>query len=122
MSNLAHSRLYYQQRSLYADPHPGNLLFGEDGQLGMIDFGCIRTFNDEEWSYLREADRVMDHGREGAIEHMRRGMELTDKDMANTELVDSIADWCDWVWYPNVTNEEYDFGNADSLREGIDAF
>ena len=119
---LAHSRLYYQQRSLYADPHPGNLLFGEDGQLGMIDFGCIRTFNDEEWSYLREADRVMDHGREGAIEHMRRGMELTDKDMANTELVDSIADWCDWVWYPNVTNEEYDFGNADSLREGIDAF
>lgn len=30
---------------LYADLHPGNLLFGPGAQLGVLDFGCIRALS-----------------------------------------------------------------------------
>jgi predicted unusual protein kinase regulating ubiquinone biosynthesis (AarF/ABC1/UbiB family) len=45
---LASARLFYAGRLLYADPHPGNYLFRADGRLGLIDFGCVRPYDDEE--------------------------------------------------------------------------
>jgi predicted unusual protein kinase regulating ubiquinone biosynthesis (AarF/ABC1/UbiB family) len=35
----------FELGSLHADPHPGNYLFMEKEQLGMLDFGCVKTFN-----------------------------------------------------------------------------
>lgn len=32
----------HQLRQVHADPHPGNFLVGEDGNLIAIDFGCIK--------------------------------------------------------------------------------
>ncbi len=40
--------LYYGHRMIHADPHPGNFLFQPDGRVGLLDFGCVRTF-DAEW-------------------------------------------------------------------------
>ena len=34
-------------RAIHADPHPGNFLFHEDGQVGVIDFGCIKHIPEE---------------------------------------------------------------------------
>ncbi len=33
-------------KKVHADPHPGNFLIGEDGQLIAIDFGCIKSIPD----------------------------------------------------------------------------
>ncbi|NGP77297.1 AarF/ABC1/UbiB kinase family protein [Balneolaceae bacterium YR4-1] len=33
-----------QRNFIHADTHPGNFLFMEDGQLGVIDFGCVKKF------------------------------------------------------------------------------
>ncbi len=32
----------HQLKAIHADPHPGNFLFQEDNQVGIIDFGCIK--------------------------------------------------------------------------------
>lgn len=47
--DLAAQRLYdtfveslHVHGRLHADPNPGNLLFGDDGTVGLIDFGCTR--------------------------------------------------------------------------------
>jgi predicted unusual protein kinase regulating ubiquinone biosynthesis (AarF/ABC1/UbiB family) len=40
--------LFYGHRMIHADPHPGNFLFQPDGRVGLLDFGCVRTF-DIEW-------------------------------------------------------------------------
>lgn len=54
------ARLYYtmafDHRTLHADPHPGNYLFQEDGRVGLLDFGCVKRF-DEFWTarYCRVA-------------------------------------------------------------------
>ncbi|WP_020591384.1 ABC1 kinase family protein [Kiloniella laminariae] len=33
---------FFDLQHLHADPHPGNFLFMPDGELGVLDFGCIR--------------------------------------------------------------------------------
>lgn len=40
--------MYYRNRVIHADPHPGNYLFQPDGRVGILDFGCVRRF-DLEW-------------------------------------------------------------------------
>jgi hypothetical protein len=67
MKNLTGNRLYelfvFQMqtlRAVHADPHPGNYLVGENGRIGLVDFGCVkrispdipeltRCFMDREW-------------------------------------------------------------------------
>ena len=67
--------LYYVQihflNALHADHHPGNYLFGPDGQIGLVDFGCVKRLSfdvvelsrcciERAWSQGRdEAERVM---------------------------------------------------------------
>ena len=34
-------------RAIHADPHPGNFLFNENGEIGVIDFGCIKHIPEE---------------------------------------------------------------------------
>ncbi len=39
---------------VHADTHPGNFLFTHDGELGVIDFGCVKLFPDEFFTnYLK---------------------------------------------------------------------
>jgi predicted unusual protein kinase regulating ubiquinone biosynthesis (AarF/ABC1/UbiB family) len=36
----------FVHRMLHADPHPGNVLFQEDGTVGLVDFGCVKRFDE----------------------------------------------------------------------------
>jgi len=39
---------------VHADPHPGNFLFRNDGNLGIIDFGCVKVVPDDFYeNYFR---------------------------------------------------------------------
>src|SRR6185437_11874278 len=42
-------RMLFAGRVLYADFHPGNFLFMEDGRLGVIDFGSMIELDDTLW-------------------------------------------------------------------------
>ncbi len=37
-------RMQYVLRCIHGDPHPGNYLFQPDGRIGILDFGCVRTY------------------------------------------------------------------------------
>jgi len=52
----------FVHRTLHADPHPGNYLFQDDGRVGLLDFGCVKRF-DEFFlgSYARTALHAL-HG------------------------------------------------------------
>lgn len=44
----------HELKQVHADPHPGNFLFREDGTLGIIDFGCVKTFPEDFYqSYFK---------------------------------------------------------------------
>jgi predicted unusual protein kinase regulating ubiquinone biosynthesis (AarF/ABC1/UbiB family) len=41
-----------------ADPHPGNYLFGEDGTIAFLDFGCVQPIPDERLTEARIMHRA----------------------------------------------------------------
>ncbi len=47
LANLLFEQIF-RHRTLHADPHPGNYLFEPDGSVGLLDFGCVKRF-DEFW-------------------------------------------------------------------------
>jgi len=44
----------FKYKKMHADPHPGNFLFAEDGTLGIIDFGCVKKFDNSFLTNIRE--------------------------------------------------------------------
>ncbi len=54
---IAWMRMYFAFMP-YADPHPGNYLFLNDGRLGLLDFGCVQRYGPEEREIMRLADRM----------------------------------------------------------------
>jgi predicted unusual protein kinase regulating ubiquinone biosynthesis (AarF/ABC1/UbiB family) len=40
-------RSFYELKILHADPNPGNYLFGDDGNLALLDFGCVKRFSED---------------------------------------------------------------------------
>ncbi|MEL6538338.1 MAG: AarF/ABC1/UbiB kinase family protein, partial [Bacteroidota bacterium] len=40
----------HELKQVHADPHPGNFIISDDGQLGVIDFGCVKEITDEFYS------------------------------------------------------------------------
>jgi predicted unusual protein kinase regulating ubiquinone biosynthesis (AarF/ABC1/UbiB family) len=42
-----------------ADPHPGNYLFAEDGQVWFLDFGCTRTLSAKRVELVRACHRAV---------------------------------------------------------------
>jgi hypothetical protein len=36
-----------QRNFIHADTHPGNFFFRDDGKLGVVDFGCVKKFEEE---------------------------------------------------------------------------
>lgn len=69
-------QIYYEQafrhRMLHADPHPGNYLFQDDGTVGLLDFGCVKRF-DEFFlgTYAQAALCGVAGDREGALQAVR---------------------------------------------------
>ena len=39
-----HLHITQNNQTFHADVHPGNFLFQPDGKVGVIDFGCVKTF------------------------------------------------------------------------------
>ncbi|MCO4770946.1 MAG: AarF/ABC1/UbiB kinase family protein, partial [Deltaproteobacteria bacterium] len=100
----------FQFRQLHADPHPGNYLFAPDGRVGMLDFGCVKRF-DEHWiaSYARTALAAFDGDREGTLRGARdAGVWQGD----NPQAEDLLWEFCDTLAYP-FRQESYRIGGSD---------
>ncbi len=71
------ANLYYEMafthRALHADPHPGNYLFEPDGTVSLLDFGCVKRF-DEFWigNYARAALAGLSGDKAAFLENVRR--------------------------------------------------
>ena len=62
----------YVHRTLHSDPHPGNYLFEEDGRVGVLDFGCVKRF-DEFWiaHYAKAAMAAIDGDKAACLQGCR---------------------------------------------------
>jgi aarF domain-containing kinase len=117
---LAHARLNYAGRLLYADLHPGNVLFAPDGRLGLVDFGCVRPYSDEEWSLCRRWELSIDDGREGWLRVLRQTAGLADGEEFPPGHLEVLERWSEWQRRPYSRGGPFDFGDEGYLREGLE--
>jgi hypothetical protein len=112
----------YTGRMYYADFHPGNFIFLDDGRLGVIDFGYVTQLTDDIWELFRKMDRALTSGRQDdRVDAIKEWMWATDEPSSNerVRLADSFADWC---WRPRYCGGEFDFADEAVFRRGVDLF
>ncbi|MGK0291200.1 MAG: putative unusual protein kinase regulating ubiquinone biosynthesis (AarF/ABC1/UbiB family) [bacterium] len=47
---------------MHADPNPGNYLFLNDGRIGILDFGCIKEFDEQFIERFRQLSQTLYSG------------------------------------------------------------
>jgi len=113
-------RMQYAGRLFYADIHPGNFLFLDDGRLGLIDFGFMLELDDSMWDQFRKIDRPMTTGRRDDRIAAMKEHNLISDDPADEEQLQLIEQLCDWFWKCRYGRGEFDFGDEADFRRGVD--
>ena len=115
-------RLLFSGRLDYIDWHPGNFLFQADGQLGLIDFGCVRELTDAEWEWTRRADRLMQtHDRVELTAFVRDWCQIDD-DPRHDEWLRMATEYADLSWAARIQDGPYDYSDPESLRRSAQLF
>jgi predicted unusual protein kinase regulating ubiquinone biosynthesis (AarF/ABC1/UbiB family) len=52
----------FARQVIHADPHPGNQLYQSDGSLVILDFGCVRQFDDAFMAHYVRLTHGIIHG------------------------------------------------------------
>ncbi|MEX2137816.1 MAG: AarF/ABC1/UbiB kinase family protein [Pirellulales bacterium] len=115
-------RMMYAGRLFYADFHPGNFLFLDDGRLGVIDFGYVPHFADDIWDLMRKMDRPLTTGRRDERIAAVKEWSWIGDDPAEAERLRLSDEYTDWSWRPRYCGGEFDFADEADFRRGFDLF
>ncbi|WP_299339257.1 AarF/UbiB family protein [uncultured Psychroserpens sp.] len=76
----------HRLKKVHADPHPGNFLVSEDGQLIALDFGCMKTIPEEFYvPYFELAEKDNINNREYFVEKLYQ-LEILREDDSPKEI------------------------------------
>jgi aarF domain-containing kinase len=115
-------RLLCSARMLYADFHPGNLVFMPDGRLGLLDFGFVRQIPDDEWELFRKFDRALTSGERGNFcEFVREWCQIPDP-VAERQRLALCQELTYALYHPRFYNGDFDFGDESHFRRACDLF
>ena len=115
-------RMMFAGRFLYADIHPGNFLFIEDGRLGVIDFGFTVELDDGLWELFRKMDKAFTTGDRGDRLAAIKEWCWIDDDAAEQDRLRLMEEFSDWTWKSRYCDGEFDFGNEEDFRRGVELF
>ena len=109
---------------IHADTHPGNFLFLEDGRLGIIDFGCVKSFPTRfYYDYLKLLPLHMKQDME-QIHELYIDLEMLHRNPKNPEKEKEFFKFCkqygDAFSEPYLENQ-FDFGD-ESYRERMNYY
>ena len=66
----------YELRCIHADPNPGNFIVTEKHDLGLVDFGCVKRFDDEFVDIYAKLPRCLIQGRKGEYFDFLRALKI----------------------------------------------
>ena len=101
---------------IHADTHPGNFLFTPDGKLGVIDYGCVKSFPEEFlMDYLRLLPTHLAQDEEAIKDlYYRLGVLLDDPEKSEKEK--RFYDFCihyGFAFAMPYRGETFDFGDKE---------
>lgn len=113
-------RLYATGRLLYADIHPGNVIFMADGRIGLIDFGFVVPLEGELWDLLGRMDRAEKTGNAADVAAAVKEWQSITDDVADAERLRLSVEVVQWTFRSRTEGGEFDFGDEADFRHGID--
>lgn len=120
--DIIHEQVAGDSLRVHADAHPGNFLFREDGKLGLLDFGCIKTFPESFRDGLVRLYHARMTGDQDALLASYVELEMLPADMdeeGRTYLL-GVLDQLGAIIESLYRPDEYDFG-ADHLLDQFQA-
>ncbi len=99
---------FFELKALHADPHFGNYLFLDSGEVGLIDFGCINHFSEDfpgEISFLINA--IIDQDLESVFTGYKKLTLFSDEftfDEYMSQVHTVLAPLQDWLVLPYQTS------------------
>jgi predicted unusual protein kinase regulating ubiquinone biosynthesis (AarF/ABC1/UbiB family) len=104
----------------YVDPHSGNYIFMKDGRLGLVDFGCVQNFDEEERELMKLSEQLIDNSPDTIRNFLKRACSFDEKDLANDDYVAAMERSLDWFSDLFRGPQPFDFGDPRRLRSGVE--
>ncbi|MBU1341102.1 MAG: AarF/ABC1/UbiB kinase family protein [Proteobacteria bacterium] len=110
---------FYKLKQIHADPNPGNFIIMDDLKIGLIDFGCVRSFDDEFILLYQKLIRIGAGNDKNEYIDLLTRMKLITSDLdpdIKEEMVAlfmKIGDWFSQLF----REEEFDFGANQKFME-----
>ena len=110
----------YHMQMIHADPNPGNFIFMEKGQLGLIDFGCVKKLDDEfleTFSKLHVS--LMDKVDDQEITEQYANLKMIDRDTPEKmlEFYQEVIKPLDRIYIEIFEEDTYDFKEHNDFSE-----
>jgi predicted unusual protein kinase regulating ubiquinone biosynthesis (AarF/ABC1/UbiB family) len=120
---LLHSlwkQLFYEH-TIHADPHPGNFLLINKQQIGLLDFGCIKTFDPEFISVYKKLIKSIIIKDSPSIRQSYVALGFVNED--ETDKLDALEEFSEFMALPYVNKDNFDLSeNMNKLKEGQKEF
>lgn len=108
-----------QRNFIHADTHPGNFFFRDDGRLGVIDFGCVKKFDEEFTQNYMQLLPMHLNGDEEAIRDLYIHLDIIKEHPDNPRKEEDFFQFCknygNTFARPYMENE-FDFGDPSFKR------
>ncbi len=106
-------------RKVHADPHPGNFLIDDRGQLWVIDFGCVKAIPESFYrSYFGMLEDFEANDDAGIRHHLQqlRIILPTDKEETKGFLQETFIEMAGLMAKP-MFQDTFDFGDTDYFAQ-----
>jgi predicted unusual protein kinase regulating ubiquinone biosynthesis (AarF/ABC1/UbiB family) len=110
---------FYELKQIHADPNPGNFLITDDLKVSLVDFGCVRAFDDSFIKLYQKMIRISAGNNKKAHIELLTRMKLISHDLdpkIQDQLVTLFMKMGDW-FSQLFQKKEFDFGNNQNFME-----
>ena len=99
-----------------------NVLFLDDGRVGLIDFGSFRELDEEDWRFEKLMERAFRGDEVAYREGMRLGLRYGEGAEPHPDHWRLAREYCEWLWEPLLQPGPFDFGSPDYFPRGVRIF
>ncbi|QKT12987.1 MULTISPECIES: ABC1 kinase family protein [unclassified Rhodococcus (in: high G+C Gram-positive bacteria)] len=88
----------YRYHEFCGDPHPGNVLLGDDGRVGFVDFGLFNSMDAEHVEFEKSCLRAATEGRKDDLHALmvQRGVISPAAEVTPDECLDYVYAAAEW--------------------------
>lgn len=107
------------RKEIHADTHPGNFIFTPDNKLGVVDYGCVKSFPEEFFiNYLKLLPVHLKMDEEEII-RLYKELDVLKTDPENSKSERAIFEFCKNYGYtfalPYI-EDQFNFGDEEYKR------